>query len=99
MQTPKYMIATTAIHKLGDISRPGSDLCVVKSETEKNYIGNWVTGLGYIGVRFPKSSTRELTEEDIKKYDGRRLIICSMLSGDKSYDCGQIGIKEETILA
>lgn len=64
-----YMIGTVAVHTLGDISRRKGDLCYVHSETEVDYIGNWVTGLGFMNVRFPKVTTRPLTEEEVKIYN------------------------------
>jgi hypothetical protein len=73
----KYMMATTAIHQLGDISRDEPELCVIQEEDSENYIGNWVEGLGFIDVKFPKSTTRELTEEEASQYDGRGLKIGS----------------------
>ena len=63
------MMATKAMHKLGDISSDVEDLCVIHSETEKDYVGNWVTGLGFIDVKFSKETTRKLTDEEIKKYN------------------------------
>jgi len=65
----KYMMATTAIHQAGDISRDDPDLCVIFEEDDTNYIGNWVTGLGFIDVKFPKETTRPLTEQEIEKYN------------------------------
>ena len=65
----KYMMATIAIHKVGDISSDVPDLCYVHEETETDYIGSWVTGFGFINVRFPKETTRGLTTEEIKKYN------------------------------
>lgn len=65
----KYMMATKAIHKLGDISSDEPDLCLIHSEDNENWIGNWVTGFGFINVKFPKISTRELTCEEIEKYN------------------------------
>ena len=65
----KYMIATKAIHKTGDISRDDGDLCIVFEEDESNYIGQWVTGYGFVKVKFPKESTRPLTKKEIKKYN------------------------------
>jgi len=73
---PKYMIATTAIHKMGDISRDTPDICIVFKENSDNYIGNWVTGYGLIDVQFPKSSTRDLTSEEVEKYHGTPLTMC-----------------------
>lgn len=64
----KYMMATKATHKLGDISSEKEDICRINSETEKDYIGSWVTGYGFYDVRFPKETTRELTPDEIKKY-------------------------------
>lgn len=74
---PKYMMATTAIHKLGDISRETPDLCIISSEEGDDYIGNWVTGFGFAHVKFPKSSTRDLTEAEVEKYHGTPLVIGS----------------------
>jgi hypothetical protein len=68
----KYMIATKAIHKMGDISREMEEtqehlenLCRVSEEDEENYYGMWTTGIGFFGVKFPKETTRELTQEEI----------------------------------
>jgi hypothetical protein len=66
-----YMMATRAMHKLGDISRDDPDLCIVDGEDGDDYIGVWVTGAGYIDVRFPKATTRELTEAERDHYRGR----------------------------
>ena len=57
-------MATVAIHKLGDISSKALDLCYIYKKDEDNYYGNWVEGLGWIDVQFPKSTTRLLTEEE-----------------------------------
>ena len=65
----KYMMATKALHKLGDINSDEYDLCFISSEDDENYIGNWITGLGFIGVKFPKETTRDLTQDEIKKYN------------------------------
>ncbi len=66
------MIATKAIHHLGDISRDEPDLCYVHEETETDYIGNWAQGFGFIEVRFPKATTRPPTKEEEIKH-GLRL--------------------------
>lgn len=65
----KYMMATKATHKLGEISSNEPDLCIIYKEDDENYIGNWVTGFGFVNVCFPKSTTRELTPEEIKHYN------------------------------
>jgi hypothetical protein len=66
----RYMMATTAIHKMGDISRDEPDLCIVRREDGDDYIGEWVTGFGYVKVRFPKATTRDLTEQEKAHYNG-----------------------------
>jgi hypothetical protein len=53
-----------AFSKAGDLSRDEPDLAIIGSEDVENYIGNWQTGFGFINVRFPKETTRELTEEE-----------------------------------
>jgi len=65
----KYMMATTAIHKLGDLSRNPSDLCRVSKESVTDYYGMWITGMSVFNIRFPKETTRELTKEEIEKYN------------------------------
>ena len=66
---PRYMMATTAIHQLGDISADTPDICRVYGEDDENYIGAWVTGFGFFDVKFPKTTTRPLTEEERAKYN------------------------------
>lgn len=73
----KYMMATKAMHKLGDISSDVPDLCYIQDEDEKNYIGSWVFGLGFCEVKFPKETTRDLTEVEIKRYNGSAVQIGS----------------------
>ena len=65
----KCMMATTAVHKLGDISNDSPDLCHIYNETETDYIGMWITGFGFFDVKFPKETTRELTPEEVEKYN------------------------------
>lgn len=67
----RYMMATTAMHKLGDVSREEPDLAVIYGEDGGTLVGEWVTGAGFINVRFPKATTRELTAEERALYDGR----------------------------
>ena len=73
----RHMMATTAIHKIGDISRDKPDLCGVYDEDDENYIGRWTTGFMLDRVKFPKSTTRELTEEEHEKYNGMRISLGS----------------------
>ncbi len=68
MSGRKFMMATIATHKMGDLSRIEPDLCLVGSETETDYIGIWVTGFGFFNVKFPKSTTKELTEQEREHY-------------------------------
>lgn len=71
------MMATRALHKAGDISRDAPDLCVCFGKRRGYYIGNWVTGLGFVDVKFPISTTRHLTRADKKRYNGKRIAIGS----------------------
>lgn len=70
----RYMMATKAF--AGDkcdgeeISREEPDLCRISAEHDACYIGNWVTGYGFLEVHFPKETTRELTQEDVNSLHG-----------------------------
>jgi hypothetical protein len=69
----RYKMATTAIHLLGDISRDVADLCIVHFHDKKNYYGNWVLGFGFMDVKFPRKTTRYLTNEEKAKFSGKRV--------------------------
>lgn len=69
------MMATVAHHKLGDISRDKPGLCHVYDQDESNYYGMWSFGFGFFDVRFPKDTTRELTDEEISHYSEMNLVI------------------------
>jgi len=71
MKIDKYMMATKAMHTLGDISRDVEDICCIHEEKDDCYIGSWISGYGFINVEFPKETTRELTSDEVKKYNGR----------------------------
>ena len=73
--THRYMMATKAVHKLGDISRKTPDLCRIAREDGDDWIGSWVDGYGFVEVRFPKATTRDLTAEEVARYNGRFLTI------------------------
>ena len=73
----QYMMATKAIHKLGDISRDEEELCYIHGEDEENYIGMFVEGYGFVDVKFPKETTRKLTQEEIEKYNKKYVQINS----------------------
>jgi hypothetical protein len=67
----RIMIATTALHQLGDISRDEPDFCIIYSEADDAYIGRWLEGLGFENVRFPKETTRDLTSEEQEMVDAK----------------------------
>jgi hypothetical protein len=67
------MMATTATHLLGDMSRKLPDLAVIYGEDAEHWIGQWVTGFGFVNVRFLKETTRELTYAERDLYNGRRV--------------------------
>lgn len=73
----RYMMATKAMHRLGDISRDEPDLCLVKDAPGPDYIGNWVCGFGLVEVLFPKATTRPLTSDEVAKWDGQNLSVGS----------------------
>jgi hypothetical protein len=52
-----YMKATVAHHLLGDVSRAEPEQCWIWGETDKEWVGNWVDGPGFINVKFPKETT------------------------------------------
>ena len=66
---PKYLMGTKAYHKLGDISSDKYDLFSASGETDKFWIGMWTTGFGFINVLFPKETSRELTNDEVEKYN------------------------------
>lgn len=70
---PRYVMATKAHHRLGDLSREVPDLCIVDSEDEDNYYGHWVDGFRFTHVRFPKATTRPLSESEIARYHGHHI--------------------------
>lgn len=44
------------------------DMVFVGWEDARNYYGNFTTGFGFYGLRFPKKYTLELTEQEKRKY-------------------------------
>jgi hypothetical protein len=70
----RYGMATGAFFPDGDLFCSDvrqSRLCIIKDEDEENFYGHFVEGLGAAGLRFPKISTRELTEAEKQQYDGK----------------------------
>lgn len=71
----KIVMATKAMHKLGDISRDEPDYAHIYDENETDYIGYWLTGLGFIDVTFPKDGCREMTSEEAKYLAEHEIVI------------------------
>lgn len=65
----RYMMATTATHDLGNVSRKDHTPCLVYGEEGDFFVGRWVSSFGFTDVKFPKSTTRELTKEEITAID------------------------------
>ncbi|MCK9596729.1 hypothetical protein M0R19_06055 [Candidatus Pacearchaeota archaeon] len=66
-------MATKAIHKLGDISSNKPDIFHIRGVRESYYLGEWLTGFGFMEVKFPKETTRDLTKEEIEYYNTRSI--------------------------
>lgn len=66
--TDHYVMATRATHQLGDLSRDVPDLACIYGEDGDDWIGAWVTGMGFTNVRFPRAACRELTAEERQRY-------------------------------
>lgn len=69
----KVRIGTTAVHRLGDISRDESNICILTDEDETDYMGMWLEGFAMMETKFPKECVRELTEAE-KEFFHDRLI-------------------------
>lgn len=63
-----YLMGTKAYHQLGEISSDEHDIFYCQNKTEDYWIGSWVTGFGFFNVCFPKSTSRELTADEISYY-------------------------------
>ena len=67
-----------AIHLLGYIGRPDSNITeyiAVHYEKEDYYVGNFIEGLGFIDVHFPKHQCDDLTPQEQDKIDRSHLVI------------------------
>jgi hypothetical protein len=73
------MMATKAKHPVGDLSLSKPCLCIIDREEGDYYVGSWVLGFCVIDMKFPKVSTRELTEEEVKHWNGRGLCVGNRL--------------------
>lgn len=76
------VMATNAVHsKSGrDISREKPSLAAFHTEEKDAYIGQFLEGFGMIDVCFAKSGCRELTEEEVQKLAGSRVVVGGPLS-------------------
>lgn len=88
---PRYVMATKATHQLGDLSRDVPDLAWITGEDGDNWVGVWITGFGYIDVRFPKTTTRDLTPAEREHYAGQFVELNGevqpMLADDQCPNC------------
>ena len=69
------MMATKAYHCLGDLSEDKPSLCFIYGETPRYYVGNWIYGYGFFNVKFPKKTTRKLTDQEVKEYSKKYIQI------------------------
>ena len=76
------MMGTKAYHQLGDLSRDEFDLCSINNETPDYWVGSWVEGFGFFHVLFPKETTRDLTDEEVEKFNGKSMAINSTPIGN-----------------
>jgi len=81
-ETCLYAMGKEAHHVTGEISREEWDLIQINAEDDKNYIGNWMYGFGFIEVKFPKKSIRALNKKEIKYYEGSHYGIGGSYLGD-----------------
>jgi hypothetical protein len=68
---PRYLMATAAIHLMGDLSESDPYPCVVYAEDWDVYYGMWVLGAGFFDVRFPRATTRPPTPEEKAHWESR----------------------------
>ena len=75
MNPSRVLMGTEAQHQLGDVSRDEPDYFIYDEEDDENYYGAWVTGLGFVNVRFPKATSRELTEAEAQWFAAQTVVI------------------------
>ena len=68
----KYMMATKAYHLTGEISSDKPDICSVDMEVGEYYVGSWFYRSVFMGVYFPKDTTRELNESEAAEWDDKQ---------------------------
>lgn len=74
---------------MGDLSRSGASidsLCILQGydAAADEYIGNWITGFGFMDVRYPADTVRELTDEEYHELDGKGYAINSTVYSSDS---------------
>lgn len=77
-KTMKLLGHRDALHQLGYIGRPDSkeiEYIHINSEKDDYLIGNFVEGLGFINVHFPKHQCHDLTQVEKDIIDRSRLVI------------------------
>lgn len=79
------MKATKAIHQLGDISRDVPEWCSIIEEDDENFYGVWVEGFGFYDVKFPKETTKPLTEEECKEFANLHYVLAGNDLGENGY--------------
>ena len=75
MSPDRVLMGTEAYHQLGDISRDEPDYFYASGEDNENYYGAWVTGLGYVNVRFPKATSRPMTDGEAQWFAAQTVVI------------------------
>ena len=75
MTATRVLMGTEAHHQLGDISRDEPDYFWVDGEDDENYYGAWLTGLGFISVRFPKATSRPMTDSEAEWLAAHQVVI------------------------
>ena len=75
------------IHTKGleHINNKDWELISISLESEKNYWGMFVEGLGFFNVMFPKDQVRELTKKEIEYLKGVQFGMFGSHSGKLSY--------------
>ena len=58
-----------------------SDICVVYGVVGGFFVGEYIYGIAIQNIRFPRTSTRLLTEEDKKEYDGKGMYLNEVCLG------------------
>lgn len=74
----KLMGSKRAYHKLGDISRTGSnkiEYILIYGVKPEFFVGRFVEGFGFINVHFPHNECYRLNPNELKIYNNMKLVI------------------------